>query len=99
MVKLLMGWNIIPGRESEYFDFIVQEFEPGLSDLGLQTTDVWYTIYGEWPQIVTGTVARDLRTMQRVLASERWRDLKERLLQFVTDYRQKIIRADGGYQL
>ncbi len=99
MVKLLMGWNIIPGRESEYFDFIVQEFEPGLSDLGLQTTDVWYTLYGEWPQIVTGTVARDMKAMQQVLASKRWRDLKERLLQFVTDYQQKIIRADGGYQL
>jgi len=94
-----MGWNIIPGRESEYFDFIVQEFEPALSEMGLQTTDVWYTLYGDWPQIVTGTVARNLETMQRVLASERWRGLKRQLLQFVTDYQQKIISANGGYQL
>jgi len=99
VVKLLMGWNILPGRESEYFDFIVQEFEPGLADLGLQTTDVWFTAYGDWPQIVTGTIASDLETMRRILSSEQWQSLKERLLQYVTDYQQKIIPADGGYQL
>lgn len=99
MVKLLMGWNIVPGRENEYFDFVVQEFEPGLADLGLQTTDVWYTAYGDWPQIVTGTIASDLETMRKILASEQWRRLKERLLEYVTDYQQKIIPADGGYQL
>jgi hypothetical protein len=94
-----MGWNIVPGRENEYFDFVVQEFEPGLADLGLQTTDVWYTAYGDWPQIVTGTIASDLETMRKILASEQWRRLKERLLEYVTDYQQKIIPADGGYQL
>jgi len=99
VVKLLMGWNIVPGRENEYFDFVVQEFEPGLADLGLQTTDVWYTAYGDWPQIITGTVASDLETMRKILASEQWRRLKERLLEYVTDYQQKIIPADGGYQL
>ncbi|HEY76637.1 MAG TPA: hypothetical protein G4O00_10745 [Thermoflexia bacterium] len=98
-MKLLMGWNIVPGRENEYFDFVVQEFEPGLADLGLQTTDVWYTAYGDWPQIVTGTIASDLETMRKILASEQWRRLKERLLEYVTDYQQKIIPADGGYQL
>jgi len=99
VVKLLMGWNIVPGRENEYFDFVVQEFEPGLADLGLQTTDVWYTAYGDWPQIVTGIIASDLETMRKILASERWRQLKARLLEYVTDYQQKIIPADGGYQL
>lgn len=99
MVKLLLGWNIIAGHESEYFDFIVQQFEPSLLAMGLQTTDVWYTTYGEWPQIVTGVVASDLESMLRVLDSERWYALKERLLQHVSDYQQKVIPANGGYQL
>lgn len=99
MVKLLMGWNIVPGRESEYFDFIVQEFEPGLARMGLQTTDVWYTTYGDWPQIVTGSVADDLDTMRQALLSDKWLRLKRQLLRFVTDYQQKVIPANGGYQL
>jgi len=99
VIKLLMGWNIVPGHESEYFDFIVQEFEPGLAELGLQTTDVWYTTYGNWPQIITGTVSGDLATMRRALLSGQWHSLKSRLLQHVTGYQQKIIRASGRYQL
>jgi hypothetical protein len=99
VIKLLMGWNIIPGQESEYFDFIIAEFEPGLAKLGLRTTDVWYTAYGDMPQIVTGSIAKDLETVQLVLASEKWQTLKESLLQLVTDYQQKIIPANGGYQL
>lgn len=99
MVKLLIGWNVIPGLENEYFEFFTKEFEPALGELGLQTTDMWYTAYGEWPQVVTGMVAEDLATVRRVLASERWQRLKERLLEFVTDYQQKIIPASGGYQL
>ncbi|MCS7177691.1 MAG: hypothetical protein RML46_04840 [Anaerolineae bacterium] len=99
MVKLLMGWNIIPGQESEYFEFFTQEFEPALSDLGLRATDMWLTAYGDWPQILTGIVAEDLETVRRILASDRWKRLKKRLLELVTDYQQKIIPASGGFQL
>lgn len=99
MVKLLLGWDIVPGRESEYFDFIIQEFEPGLGKLGLQTVDVWYTAYGDWPQIVTGIVAGDAETMKQAIESPQWQRLKGGLLQLVTDYRQKLVQATGGYQL
>ncbi|MGD1993513.1 MAG: hypothetical protein PVI59_09990 [Anaerolineae bacterium] len=99
MVKVLMGWNILPGQESEYFDFIIQEFESGLSDIGLQTTEVWYTVYGDWPQIITGAVAQDLDAAREALSSMEWRKLKGRLLQYVTDYQRKVIPATGGYQL
>ncbi|MBN1955244.1 MAG: hypothetical protein JW900_09370 [Anaerolineae bacterium] len=99
MVKLLMGWNIIPGREGDYFDYVVEVFQPGLEELGLKTTDVWYTAYGDLPQIVTGAVSSDLASLQEVLRSTRWHDLKEELLQFVTGYRQKVIPANGEYQL
>ncbi len=99
MIKLLMGWNIIPGSENAYFDYFVEEFQPGMSRLGLQTTDVWYTTYGNWPQIITGVVSKDLESMRQVLRSEEWKRLKRGLFQFVTDYRQKIIQATGGYQL
>jgi hypothetical protein len=99
VVKLLMGWNILPGREREYFDFYVQEFEPAMNGLGLETTDAWYTAYGEWPQIVTGSIAADMGELQQVLLSESWLSLKKQLLEYVTDYQQKIISASGGYQL
>ncbi len=99
MVKLLMSWNIKPGRESEYFEFVVQEFGPELLKLGIKPTDAWYTAYGERPQILTGGVAEDLETIRGVLATQEWRELKQKLLTYVTDYTQKIVRASGGFQL
>lgn len=99
MFKLLMSWNIRPGREDEYFEFIVREFGPGLLELGVRPTDSWYTYYGDHPQILAGGVADDWATLQRALDSDKWRALKSKLLTYVTDYSQKIIRADGGFQL
>ena len=99
MVKLLMSWNIQTGREAEYFEFVVKEFAPGLLRLGLQPTEAWYTVYGDRPQILTGSVAEDLPTMQRILATQDWQELHNKLDGYVTDYKQKIIRAPGSFQL
>jgi hypothetical protein len=99
MFKLLMSWNIRPGREDEYFEFVVRDFGPGLVKLGVQPTDAWYTQYGDRPQILTGGVVEDLESLQHMLASDEWRKLKKKLLTYVTDYTQKIIRASEGFQL
>ena len=99
MFKILMSWNIRPGMENEYFEFVVREFGPGLMELGVRPTDAWYTQYGDRPQILTGGVVDDLEVLEHALVSDEWRSLKEKLLKYVTDYSQKIIRASGGFQL
>jgi hypothetical protein len=99
MVKLLMEWNIKSGQEQAYFEFVVQEFAPGLTRLGLQPTEAWYTVYGNGPQILTGVVASDLETMQRILRSEEWGQLRDRMMQYVGNFTQKVIQAGGRFQL
>jgi hypothetical protein len=99
MFKLLMSWNIRPGQEEDYFEFVVRELGPGLIKLGVRPTDAWYTQYGDKPQILQGGIVEELESLQHVLASEEWRQMKKKLLTYVTDYRQKIIHASGGFQL
>jgi hypothetical protein len=99
MYKLLMSWDIKAGREQPYFEFVVQDFAPGLIKLGLQPTEAWYTVYGKGPQILTGAVTRDLETMREILAGEEWRRLRERLMDYVSNYRQKVVEATGRFQL
>ncbi len=99
MVKLLMSWDIKPGRDSEYFEFVVREFVPGITKLGLQPTEAWFTIYGDRPQVLTGGITEDLDAMQRILGSTEWLGLHEKLLEMVTNYRQKIVRATGSLQI
>ena len=99
MFKLLMSWNIRPGREEEYFEFTIRELGPGLMKLGVQPTDAWYTQYGDRPQILQGGIVEDMESLERALASDDWRKLKSKLLTFVTNYTQKVVRASGGFQL
>ncbi len=99
MMKLLMSWDIKPGRETAYFEFMVKEFAPGIMKIGIQPTEAWYTVFGDGPQIVTGGVVEDLETMMKILESDEWRELKEQLMGFVTNYNHKVIPATGRFQL
>ncbi|MBN1221573.1 MAG: hypothetical protein JXM69_21810 [Anaerolineae bacterium] len=99
MVKLLMSWDLKPGSESDYFEFAVREFIPGIMKLGIQPTEAWYTIFGDGPQIVTGGVAEDLAAMKSILASNDWQELRDKLFEYVTDFSFKIVRPTGKFQL
>ena len=99
MVKLLMSWDLKAGSESDYFEFSVREFIPGIMKLGIQPTEAWYTIFGDGPQILTGGIAEDLATMQSILASEDWQKLRDKLFEYVTNFNFKIVRATGKFQL
>jgi hypothetical protein len=101
-VKLLMNWDIKPGRDQEYFEFIVREWVPGTTSLGLKPSGAWFTLYSreETPQIMTEVVAKDLDTMRQILGTEDWSDLHDKLLEYVSNYHQKIVRiTNGGFQL
>lgn len=98
-IKLLMTWDILPGREQDYFEFVVREFVPGMQRLGIQPTEAWYTTYGDRPQILTGGVTDSMDRMQQALATDDWGQLKNNLLEFVTNFEWKVVRASGGFQM
>jgi len=99
MIKLLMSWDIKEELEQAYFEFMMREFVPGLIRLGIQPTEAWYTVFGEGPRILTGGVTDDLETMEKILASDEWRELEAKLLNLVTNFQYKVIRANGRFQL
>ena len=98
-VKLLMTWDILPGKEQEYFEFVVRELVPGMQRLGFQPTEAWLTTFGERPQILTGGVTEDLKSMRGALATDEWRTLRERLSEFVSNFQLRVVRATGGFQM
>lgn len=97
--KLLMTWDIQPGREQEYFEFVVRDFVPGMQKLGLQPTDAWYTYYGDQPQIMASAVMDDFDRLRILLASPDWESLTNQLLDYVQNFQYKLIEARGSFQL
>jgi hypothetical protein len=98
-VKLLMTWDIVPGREQEYFEFVVREFVPGMQRLGITPTEAWYTTFGKRPQILTGGVTETMKDMQEALTTDEWLRLREQLMEFVINFNLKVVDATGGFQM
>jgi len=98
-LKWLMTWDMIPGREQEYFEFLVREFVPGLQRLGIEPAEAWYTTYGEGPQMQAVFLAESREIVDSARENADWIHLRERLFEFVTNYDSKVVRASGGFQL
>lgn len=98
-VKLLMTWDILPGREQEYFEFVVRDFIPAVQRLGLEPSDAWLTMYGDQPQILAAMQIGSINNLQRVLASNEWGDITRQLLDYVEDFKFKVVNARSGFQL
>jgi len=98
-VKLLMTWDIIPGREQEYFEFVVREFIPEIQQLGLEPTDAWVTVYGDQPQILTSAEVSGSESLNNILASAQWDQLVVRLNDYVENLALKTVHAKPGFQM
>jgi hypothetical protein len=96
--KLILTWDIKPESEQEYFEFVVREFLPEVQKLGFTLSDAWVTVYGDQPQILVGATLPSVEGIKNIINSQPWGLLVEKLLQFVSDYKEKIVLANGSFQ-
>ena len=98
-VKLLMTWDILPNQEQEYFEFVISEFMPEIKDLGIRPVELWYTVYGEQPQIMIAAKIQSQAALNVAMATKEWQRLLDNLLKFVDNFSYKVIPARTGFQL
>ena len=100
MVRLLMQWDIKMGREQDFSEFVVREFAPRLMQLGIEPSEVLYTMYGDGPQMLTLGAVESKEKLIEILGSSGWKKLQEKLLSYVTNYSQKAVTDNGrNFQL
>jgi hypothetical protein len=98
-VKLLMTWDIQPGREEDYFEFHIRKFVPALEGLGVALSEAWLTVYGEQPRLLAEAVMPDLNTARKLLDSNAWDDLGSQMEDLVENFDYKVVAARGGFQI
>ena len=98
-VKLLMSWDILPGREEDYFEFHIRKFVPALEKLGLKLSEAWLTVYGSQPRMTAEAIMPDLISAKSLLKSGDWEDLGDQLDDLVENFDYKVIPARRGLQL
>lgn len=97
--KIIMRWNVRPETESEYFEFLVHEFIPGMNRLGIADFQVWYTAYGDCEQKLASGIAPSQEHMDFALKHKDWIDLQEKLRTYVDSFSQKVVPATRGFQI
>ena len=98
-VKLLMTWDILPGREQDYFEFVVRDFIPSVQRIGMEPSDAWYTMFGNRPQILAAFQMPSVQAIHQALESDEWKGLNQRLLDYVENLEYKIVPARAGFQM
>lgn len=98
-VKLMMTWDILPGREEEYFEFHIRKFVPALEELGLSLSEAWLTVYGNQPRLMAETVISNFSSANKILGSDGWEELGSQLDDFVENFKYKLIPARTRWQM
>jgi hypothetical protein len=97
-VKLLLTFDVRPGRENAFRRFVAEELLPQAQELGLVPTDAWHTAYGKYPNRLIGFVADDLKTAQEARATLQWQNLMKKLESYTENLSQRLVRLRGGFQ-
>lgn len=97
--KLIMRWDVRQEMESEYFEFLVHELIPAMNNLGITEIQVWYTAFGECEQKMAEGISPSTEEMLRLMRSDEWMNLTDKLQGFVHNFSQKVIPATRGFQI
>lgn len=99
MVKVLLSYDMVHGREEECQRYVMQTLAPGLARLGFRITDAWYTLWGEdAPQILGGGLLQNTQEAERLIYSREWDSLIEGLDPFVENFRVRVVEASDRPQ-
>ena len=98
-VKLLMTWDILPGKEEDYFEFHIRKFVPALEELGVALSEAWLTVYGEQPRLMAEAKITNIGEARRMLVSNEWDNLGDEMMELVENFDYKVINNRSGFQL
>jgi len=98
-VKLMMTWDILPGKEEDYFEFHVRKFVPALETMGLMLHEAWLTQYGNHPRLMVEAIIPSLRRAKNLLVSNEWDDLGLQLEDLVENFDYKIVPSRTRWQM
>lgn len=94
--KFNQYWNIIPGMEAQYTEFIQQDFIPTFESLGVKVTGGWRVIVGSGPYIVAESSAASIVDIAKAIDTDEFRRIVRKLKStYVTDYHSRILSPTG----
>lgn len=99
MVLFSQYWDVAPGQQQAYSDFVMTHYNPTLAKLGIRLVGGYYVAIGAGPRIIAVGVTDGLRELDAALAGAEYQSITSRLQAFVTNYQSKILAPTGRVEL
>jgi hypothetical protein len=97
--RLMLMYNISPAHFSAYYRFMLGEFVPALQQFGLHMIYAWQVVSDRYPERQVEFVCEGEHIIKSVLNDEKFLDLEERLKEFTSTYRRKLVRFENRCQV
>jgi|TARA_B100000315_G_scaffold207344_1_gene202092 hypothetical protein len=97
-VKVLLTYDINPHSAEGYYKFMLKKMVPAMEKLGLSMVEAWHTAAGDYPIRLVTFVAECEDTANEVLQSAEFYSLEERLQEFVSNYRCRVVPLRRHFQ-
>jgi hypothetical protein len=98
--KFNQYFNIIPGKEEKYAEFVINDHLPTMEKLGIKMTGGWRVVVGPGPYIVAEGTARNIVDIAKALESDEYKRIANILTStYVTDYSSRILAPTGRIEL
>jgi hypothetical protein len=98
--KFNQYFNIIPGKEKEYTEFVLKDHLPTMEKLGIKMTGGWRVVVGCGPYIVAEGTANSLIEIAKAIDTDEFRRVTKILTsRYVTDYSSRILAPTGRIEL
>lgn len=93
--KFTQHFNINPQDYYEFVSFVKNEHISGIESYGLQIIGGWYVSIGRTPYITVEARSENLDQIGKMLQSEHYQQLTQKLLTMVSEYGTKILVPSG----
>ena len=93
MYKVLISYDMQAGKEQECQEYLINKLAPGLARMGFRIADVWYTIWGKSPQILSGGMVEDIEQVQRIFLSDSWRQLAQGMQGLTNNFELRVVKS------
>ncbi|MBI5016304.1 MAG: hypothetical protein HZB55_12560 [Deltaproteobacteria bacterium] len=91
-------WDVIRGKEDEYDAFVAKTFIPRCNALGLIGVGGFFVQVGVGPRIVSLKRVESLSNLCTIVSSDDFRNLKNELKNYVSNYTSKVLEPTGRIQ-
>lgn len=99
MVLFTQHWDVAPGRQQEYSDFVMTRYNPTLNKIGIRLVGGYYVAIGAGPRITAVGVTDGLRQLDEALERGEYQEVTSALMELVYNYQSRILAPTGRVQL